>query len=177
VSRYGYSPATRAEIERAVRDAIPGRLRLTQASLQEDYGGVDLHYTLNGSCPLQVRCRFDRPAYAPDVDVTFRSTEPPMIEARTYAPLMLFLWFRNGHYVAGKLIDVYRMAERADPPLDARPKRPNSDGTRWLAVGVGELHDARALLRQGDRDGWATACLGGAERLNRIVSAKDRAAS
>jgi hypothetical protein len=173
VTTYAYSEAVQREVERAIRDAIPGRVRLERASLGDDLGGVDLHYRINGACDLQVRCRFDRPAYAADCDVTFRDTEPRMIANRTYAPLMLFLWFRGDYYEAGKLVDVYRMHDRLEPPLADRSFRENSNGDHaWCAVTISELHDAGALLRQGGRDGWAAACLQGNERVHRIIEGR-----
>lgn len=171
VGRYEYSDAVRDEVEHMVRLAIPAPVRLTAATRPEDFGGVDLHYALTANCDLQIRCRFDRPPTAPDDDVTFRTTEPAMIEAGTYAPLMLFVWFRNGRAVAGKLVDVYGMAVRLDPPLADRDPMPDPRGENagFVVVTIAELVDAKALLRQGDARSWAPAVLGGDVRTRRIL--------
>lgn len=98
------------------------------ASLADDLGGIDAVYRVNHRCELQIRVRHDRPPYADDEDVAFRTTEPAMIDAGTYAALAFFLWMVNGYVEAGKLIDVYRMAERIDPPLRAREPKAGPDG-------------------------------------------------
>jgi hypothetical protein len=172
-SKYGYDEATRREIEHMIRLAIPAPIRLKTADLPADFGGVDLRYTVNGTCDLQVRSRFNRPIWAADSDVTLRTTEPPMIARGTYAPMMLFTWFRDGYAKAGKLVDVYRMAERVDPPLHERQAIPNGDGTGFIVVTIPELVSAGALLRQGDHHEWAAACLGANERTRRIIDAKE----
>lgn len=170
MSRYEYTLQVQREIEHMIKQAIPGRVRITKADLQADFGGIDVVYQINGKCPLQIRVRFDRPHYAADTDVTFRVTEPAMIAADTYAPLMLFVWLRQGWAVAGKLVDVYCMADRIRPPLTARPVIPNGDGgPGFHAVEIAELVKASALLRQGDRDSWAAAVIRGNERTTRLV--------
>jgi len=151
------------------RLAMPHGTRLEFADLKSDLGGIDATLLCNYRCPLQVRTRMNRPIYAADVDVTFRSTEPAMMKAVTYAPLALFLWFRAGWAEAGKLVDVYRMYEHLTPPLAERERRPNRDGTSYMLVRIGELHDAQALLRQGGRDNWAAAHLGGDIATQRIL--------
>ena len=166
-SRYEYSASVQAEIEHMVRRAIPAPVRLRKATLAEDFGGTDIHYMLNATCALQVRCRFNRPIWAADKDVTLRTTEPPMIAARTYAPLILFLWFREGYAKAGKLVDTYQMAGKLD--LE-RPSTPNGDGSSFIVITIGELVESSSLLRQGDDHDWAAACLGGNQRTLRILN-------
>lgn len=168
--RYEYTDHELMEIEHMARMAIPlPRAVLKKATLQDDFGGVDALYTINGKCPLQIRCRFDRPAYAADMDISLRETEPSMIRRGTYAPLFLVVWLRKGYAVAGKLIDVYRMADGVNPPLEHREVHPNRTPPGYILVDVSELHDTRSLLRLGDRDGWAAARLGGNEDTLRIV--------
>jgi hypothetical protein len=172
---YTYDARTWDEVERMCRDALPGGSVLKPATLAEDFGGIDATYSVNHRCALQIRTRHNRPAWASDSDITFRDTEPAMIAAGTYAPLLLFCWLRGGFGVAGKLIDIYRMAERVDPPLHARLVRRNFNGNHgFLTVTIAELHTAGALLRQGDRDSWATATLGGQQRLERILNRVDQ---
>jgi hypothetical protein len=169
-SRYQYDPEIADETKRVLRLALAvGGARIRQATLPEDFGGVDLHYMINERVPVQIRSRFNRPAYAADRDVTLRTTEPGMMARGTYAPLMLFLWFQGRHVAAGKLVDVYRMHQRVSPPLHERPSFPNGDGTRWLAVDVPELHETGALLRLGDGNAWTAARLGGNRDTQRII--------
>jgi hypothetical protein len=172
--RYGYNDHTWAEIHRMARLALPHGSTLKRATLREDFGGVDAHYMVNQCCPMQVRARFNRPIGAADIDVSWRETEPAMIAANTYAPLALFVWFMDDYAEAGKLIDVYRMAAEADPPLDRRPVRRTRNGN-FLTVTIAELHDIGALLMLGGRDRWAPARLGGERDTTRIL-AKARAA-
>ena len=114
--------------------------------------------------------RWDRPEYAPDDDITFRTTEPSMIARRTYAPLMAFGWLRSGRFVAGKLVDVYGMDQAIDPPLVSRGRTPNTDGrTAFITVSVEELFASRSLLRVGDRAGWANALSDSDRRLQAIL--------
>jgi hypothetical protein len=153
-----------------LRDALPMGTRIQRATRAQDCGGIDYEYRANYRVPVQVRTRKDRPPFAPDKDITFRTTEPHMIAQATYAPLMLFVWMEKGYAIAGKLVDVYHMAMRISPPLAERPIINNGDGTGFVTVSIGELHDAQALLRQGDRRSWATAVLGGQKRLERILS-------
>ena len=97
----------------------------------------------------------DRPYNAQDKDVTFRSTEPAMIAAGTYAPLELFAWFQKHRLIAGRIVDIYQMARRVRPPLSERHVTGNGDGTGFIVVRMGELVDANALLRTGDpQSGW-----------------------
>ena len=118
---------------------------------------------------MLLRVRYDRPSYAADADITFRSTEPAKITAGTYAPLMLFVWLTRGYAVAGKLVDVYGLDERLADSLADRPLIPNRDGTKWFPVPIEEVVAARALLRQGDRNEWAPAVLGGTMRAKWLL--------
>lgn len=177
MSKYDYDDRTWAEVEHMLRKALPSNTRLEKSALEEDVAGVDAVYVANGSTPIALRVRYDRPAYASDCDVTFRTTEPSKMAANTYAPLVLFVWLVGGFAKAGKLVDVYRLYHNADPALEDRESFPNPDGTRWFPVPIEELHAHRALLRQGDRDDWAAACLGGNERVKRILGQAARRAS
>jgi Zn-dependent peptidase ImmA (M78 family) len=168
-SRYEYSAREWAEIERAARLAFPSGTVLHRASLAEDLGGVDAVYRVNHRCDLQIRVRHNRPAYAADKDVAFRATEPAMIADGTYAPLAFFLWMVNGYIEAGKLIDVYRMAEQIDPPLGSREPKAGPYGQFYL-VTIAELHDCGALLMMGGRGQWAPARLGGARDVLRLLT-------
>lgn len=172
--KYAYDEHVWAELGRMARLALPHGSILKRATLPEDFGGVDAHYIVNHCCGMQVRCRYDRPANAPDLDVTWRVTEPAMIDAGTYAPLALFLWFKNRYAEAGKLIDVYRMAEKIEPPLGERPINGSRKTGLFHTVTVPELHEAGALLMLGGRDRWAPARLGGERDTIRIL---ERAAS
>ena len=169
---FQYDPDEWREIEHATRLAMPHGTILQKATLNADFGGIDATMMCNYRCPLQIRTRKNRPRQAPDIDVTFRSTEPRMMAKHTYAPLMLFLWMWDGYVEAGKLVDVYRMYDHVRPPLEQRERIGNGDGTSFLCVTIGELHDAGALLRQGGRDNWAAAHLGGDMATQRIL-AKD----
>lgn len=165
MTSYAYDERTKDEIEHMVRLALPGRVILRAPTLAQDFGGIDAHYQVTSACALQIRVRNDRPAYAPDEDVTFRTSEPAMIVAGTYAPLMLFLWFWHGRARAGKLIDIYTLAEGIDLLRAARERRQaNTDGTAWFPVRVSELYELGALLRQGDEREWAPVRLGGTQR-------------
>jgi hypothetical protein len=167
--RFGYDDHTWREIERMARLALPHGSILKKAPLPEDLGGIDAHYVVNHRCPLQLRTRFDQPHYSPDKDVTWRVTEPKMIDAGTYAPLALFLWFKDGYAEAGKLIDVYRMAANIDPPLGERPINGSRRNGLFHTVDVPELHATGALLMLGGRDRWAPARLGGERDTVRIL--------
>jgi hypothetical protein len=78
-------------------------------------------------------------------------------------------WTVNGYVEAGKIIDVYRMAERIDPPLGSREPKVGADG-QFIVVTIAELHDCGALLMQGGRDRWAPARLGGERDLLRMLT-------
>lgn len=169
-SRYEYSAHVWGEIERTARLAFPSGTVLQRASHAEDLGGVDAVYRVNHRCELQIRVRHNRPAYAADEDVAFRTTEPAMIADGTYAPLAFFLWMVDGYVQAGKLIDVYRMAEKIDPPLPAREPKAGPDGGQFYLVTIDELHKCRALLMQGGRDKWAAARLGGERDVLRLLT-------
>jgi len=171
LSRFQYSAQEWAEIEGMLRKALPPRTRLRRPTAGEDYGGIDGHWAMAGRCPVAIRIRRNRPGYAPFRDITFRDTEPARIAAGTYAPLELVLWFERGLAIAGKLIDVYPLAERADPPLHARPVRRNRDGTGFLIVEDYELVRAHALLFQGDRDGFSPADLHSRQRIDTVIAA------
>jgi hypothetical protein len=168
-SKYEYDVHTWAEVEHMLRKAMPSTSRIVRADLPDDIAGVDATYIVDGRTPVAIRVRYDRPAYAADIDVTFRTTEPAKMAAGTYAPLILFTWITAGFAVAGKLIDVYRLYHSADPALGDREQHPNGDGTFWFAVPCDELHATRALLRHGDRDDWAASTLGQNERTKRII--------
>jgi hypothetical protein len=170
MTSYVYEPWQAEEIQRVVRSMLAVHIPLKRAPLHEDFGGVDVHYIVNHAVGLQVRSRFNRPAYAADYDITFRSTEAPMMAKATYAPLAVFFWFQNHHIVAGRLVDVYRMRDRLTPPLLARPHCENGDGTAFQVVTIAELQDSSALLKIYDGNVWATATLGGDARLYRIVN-------
>ena len=116
---YQYTEQVLREVKRMARLALPHSTIIQQATQAEDFGGADGQLIANYTCPIAFRCRFDRPAFAADSDVTFRETEPGMMAEGTYAPLALFLWFRDGYAEAGKLVDVYRMngGDRAELPL------------------------------------------------------------
>ena len=167
-TKYEYSTSVQNEIEHMIRRAIPAPVRLRKATLAEDFGGTDIHYMISATCGIQVRCRFNRPIWAADRDITLRTTEPAMIAAETYAPLILFLWFRDGYAKAGKLVDTYRMGGALDLQ---RSSTPNGDGSSFIVVTIGELVETGSLLRQGDDHGGAAASNpGGNVRTLRIVN-------
>jgi len=170
VNHYDYSPDVVEQLSRELRGALPSGTAI-KAPLEADFGGIDYTFTASYRVPVAVRCRFDRPWNAQDKDVTFRSTEPAMIAAGTYAPLEFFAWFQNHRLIAGRVVDVYRMAGRVRPPLSERNITGNGDGTGFIVVRMGELVDADALLRAGDpRGGWATLCTGGMRRIEHILA-------
>jgi hypothetical protein len=168
-SRYDYDQRVWAEIEHMLRMALPTNSRLERAPLEDDFGGVDAVYLIDQRTPVALRVRYDRPAYAADIDVTFRTTEPRKMEQHTYAPLILFIWIKDGFAKAGKLVDVYRLYHSIEPPLEDREPHDNHDGTFWIAVMIEELVATRSLLGQGGRDKWAPAALAGDERTKRII--------
>jgi hypothetical protein len=150
------------------RHAIPGQHVFTIAPLQDDFGGVDVRLRIDSRCDLQLRCRHDRPGHAPDVDITLRTTEPAMIAAHTYAPLLLVVWCWSNVAKFGRLVDVYHMAKNIT--LDDRPVIPNGDGTGFITVDIAELAVARAELRSGDYREWGPSCSDGNQRLARIIA-------
>ena len=169
MNHYDYSPDVIEQLERVLRGALPSGTTI-KAPLEADFGGVDYTFTASYRVPVAVRCRFDRPYNAQDKDVTFRSTEPAMIAAGTYAPLELFAWFQKHRLIAGCIVDIYQMARRVRPPLSERHVTGNGDGTGFIVVRMGELVDADALLRTGDpQSGWGTACTGGMRRIEHIL--------
>jgi hypothetical protein len=168
--KYDYDDHTWAEVEHMLRKALPSNSRLVRSDLADDFAGVDATYIVDGKTPVALRVRYDRPAYASDSDITFRTTEPPKIAAGTYAPLVLFVWTKGGFAVAGKLVDVYRLFHSVTEPLEERTSYPNhGDNTRWFPVPIEELVATKSLLRQGDRDDWAAAVLGGNERTKWLI--------
>jgi len=170
VNHYDYSPDVIEQLGSTLRYALPSGTAV-KAPLEADFGGVDYTFTASYRVPVAVRCRFDRPYNAQDKDVTFRSTEPAMIAAGTYAPLELFAWFQKHRLIAGRIVDIYRMAGRVRPSLDERAVTGNGDGTGFIVVRMGELVDADALLRTGDpQGGWGTACTGGMRRIEHILA-------
>jgi hypothetical protein len=173
---YHYDDPIEDEIRRCLRGLFVVGTPLTRATKPEDVRGVDAHYVVDHRMDLQVRARFNRPAYAADSDITFRTTEPPMILAHTYAPVAVFVWFMDRYIVAARLIDVYAMAERIDPALGARHAFANGDGTAFHTVEMSELFKANAVLRIFDGNVWATSTLGGEARLNRLLQAHHEAA-
>lgn len=168
--RFKYDDHTWAEVHRMARLALPHGSNLKRATVPEDFGGVDVRYIVNHCCDLQIRCRFDQPIYSADKDVTWRSTEPAMIAAGTYAPLALFLWFRDDYAEAGRLIDPYRMAAEIDPPLDD-PSRFHDHGSRgrFYTVEIWELVKCKAALMNGGRDRWAPTRANGERDTVRIL--------
>jgi len=164
---YRYAPWVYDELCALCRGLFPG-LDFLFTSTAEDVGGVDVVAVINHYAKLAIRARFDRPDWAPDIDVTFRETEPAMIDAATYAPLALFVWFHGFRVQAARLIDVYHMAARIAPALRARPIHRFGD-CAFVTVRIGELHDARALLRSSDGRAWITDAYDGDARLTRIV--------
>lgn len=169
-SKYEYDDPMKQEIARCLRGLFPPGIHLRPATKHEDFGGVDVRWIVAHDVPLQLRVRKDRPAYASDIDITFRHTEPAMIAARTYAPLAVFMWTVRGQIKAAKLVDVYHLAAHLDPPLRDRQIQLNWDEeSGFLSITIAELHQAGALLRIYDGTVWATACLGGEARLNRIL--------
>jgi hypothetical protein len=168
--KFQYEAWVYEEIGRCIRGLFTSGISLRRATLNEDFGGVDVHYVVDHETPLALRCRFNRPAGAADSDITFRETEPRMIQAGTYAPLAVYFWFVDHHIVAGKCIDIYQMAEKLEPAFADREVCPNfDDGPGFYSVPVSELHEARALLKLFDGTVWATAVLGGEQRITRIL--------
>ena len=169
---YNYPPWVYPEIEKNLRIAMPGGLRITRATRAQDVRGVDLIYQA-ASAAIQVRCRFDRPIDAPWIDITFRTTEPRMMAARTYAPLALFLWCDSKLQVVmiGFLVDIYRMVERMPhlTQIDEEQIISNGDGTEFFCVPTEQLIRHRAILRNGGRRGWATLAIDGDRRLETIL--------
>jgi len=164
---YRYSRSLDAMVREQVSLALESMFHLAPTDVATDKQGQDYHYQVNHCCPLAVRCRFDRPVDAPDVDVTFRHTEPAMILRGTYAPLALFLWFQSGVCVAGRLVDVYAM-----PSLLEREITWNvpPDKTGFVTVTFDELRAERALLRVGDGRHYGNEYLGALAALRRILN-------
>jgi hypothetical protein len=172
VTKYQYDERIQNEIKRCLRGLFDPGIQLRPATKQQDFGGVDVRWIVDRDVELQLRVRFNRPAYASDSDITFRTTEPAMIAAHTYAKLAVFMWVRDDQVKAAKLVDIYRMAERLQPTLKERLEyaEENDDGTAFIAVEISELHHVGALLRIYDGNVWATSVLGGELRLNRILN-------
>jgi hypothetical protein len=166
--RYAYSDLEWAEVGSMVRRAVPVGYRIQRSDRLADFAGVDATLLVNGRCPIAFRIRRSWPATSPDQDVTFRDTEPAKMTAQTYAPLILYCWFRGGYAVCGKLIDVYRLRQ-LDPRLSTRDVTRNPDGTGFHVVTIAELVAIGALLFQGDRESFAPACLQARVRLAKIL--------
>ena len=167
IGRYDYPESTWREIEIMLPMAVPVRSRLERSDKPEDYAGVDAVYYVDASYPVAVRVRPNRPPYAPNIDVTYRITEPAKIAAGTYAPLLLFVWINDGIATHGKLVDVYGWYNRTRDIQ--RAVQSNGDGTAWFPVKIEELYATRGLLRQGDRREWAPAWYGANEQTQRII--------
>jgi hypothetical protein len=167
---YQYAPWVTDELKVMCRGLFPG-LEFQMASRADDLRGVDVYVIVNHHAAMQIRCRFDRPKFASDIDVTFRDTEPAMMTAHTYAPLALFAWFRGHRIHAAKLIDVYRMADAVSPSIADRSRwEPNvHGGPGFCKVRIGELHDVGAVLRASDGAAWITECFDGDDRVRAIV--------
>ena len=163
---YRYPRSLDAMIREQVSLALESMFHLAPTDVPTDKQGQDYLYTVNRCCPLAVRCRFDRPVDAPDVDVTFRNTEPTMILRGTYAPLALFLWFQSGVCVAGRLVDVYAMPSLLDREITWNVP---PDHTGFVAVTIDELKAERALLRSGDGRHYVNEYLGALQSLRRIL--------
>lgn len=174
MTNYEYEAEEYAEIARVMRGALTVSDSLKRVTLQDDFGGVDVQFVINQHVPVALRIRRDRPAYAADIDVTFRHTEPFKIQARTYAPLAFFGWFHHHRIVAAKIVDVYRMDKAIVPRLQDRPVIDNGDGTGFVCVEIAELHTAKALLRLYDGNHWTTQILAGEIRLRQIISRYER---
>lgn len=179
--KFDYSPTIKREIERVLRHGVFAvGTPLRPVSQQDDFGGIDALYVVEQYCPLQLRCRFNRPYGACDADVTFRETEPAMMLNGTYAPLAVFFWFnQDDRIIAGRIVDVERMiaglAAKGEPLNAADRRQSNFDGgPGFYCVGIGELHDARALLKTFDGDHWATETAGGQMRIRQILAAAKR---
>jgi hypothetical protein len=79
----------------------------------------------------------------------------------------MFLWLRNNYAVHGLIMDVYRLVDGLDPPLDD-PSRLGPNG-EFYVVTHAEAHVRGAILMQGGRGGWAPARTGGERDLIRIL--------
>jgi len=156
MTTYQYDAWIYDEIKQTIRGLFGAGVHLAQASRAEDVGGIDACLTVNHRAQVQLRVRFDRPLYAPDDDIAFRLTEPAMIAAKTYAPLMLYFWMKGRRIVAGKCVDVYRMADGIVPPLADRPCIMANDGNGGLrTVRIEELYASRSILAFYDGIHWA----------------------
>jgi len=177
MTKYGYSVPVEHEIGHMLSMAMRAFDRTVHATLQEDFGGTDFHYLI-GDLPVQARARFDRGQHFHGVDITFRSTEPAMIAAQTYAPLMLVVWLEGGLAELGYLVDIpsldRAMRRGTIPPFDQRLPVVNRDRTRFYVVQHAELDIARSLIAVGDRYSWTRT--GPADRVTRIINknARDR---
>lgn len=167
MSKYQYAPEVRRQIEAMLKQALSfvgATIRL--ADLTEDFGGIDIHYRIN-DVDCQVRARFDRPHNAQNKDITFRATEPAMITAGTYAPLMLFVWFWNGDAKAAHLIDPYAIHNRLK--IDSYELHDCGPRGRFYAVPMTDVYEVDAWLRTGGPDGWHTISTGGLARAQRLL--------
>ena len=168
---YRYSRSREAVIREQVSLALQSMFHLAATDTATDWQGQDYLYMVNRTCPLQLRCRDNRPVAAPDIDVTFRHTEPAMMAAGTYAPLALFLWFQSGVCVAGRLIDPYKLPSLAAYPITwNKPEWPGDTRRRgFVSVPMAELQACRALLRRGDGRNYQNEFLGALEATRRIL--------
>lgn len=79
----------------------------------------------------------------------------------------MFLWLKDDYAVHGLIMDVCRLVEGLDPPLDDSSRLgPNGE---FYVVTHAEAHGRGAILMQGGRDRWAPARTGGARDLTRIL--------
>jgi hypothetical protein len=171
-SPYGYQPAVIEAVDRCLRESPLANPRIRKAPLARDLGGIDLEYVVNQTIPLQVRCRFNRPIDAPTVDIAFRQAEPRMIDAGTYAPLLLYVWLvgQRSYWTIryGRLVDIYRMNAAIDPRLKDRPFHLR---TNMRVVRIAELQDAGAELYVCGESGrpWVPAGPAGDDDLRLIL--------
>jgi hypothetical protein len=168
VPAFHYSDDIQKKLYWCVKSLLAPGARIKRATLQDDFGGIDGTFIANSKLPIQFRCRFNRPAYAADSDITFRHTEPDMIHARTYAPISVYCWFVDNDLKAARCVDIYRMARQLNPTFKERVWYTNGDGTRFCTVEIGELFKYGALLKLFDGHNWATGNLSGQVRLDRI---------
>lgn len=174
IDQYHYPKSVEAQIREQVALAMP-TFKLTPTDQQTDFHGVDYFYELNNCTPLAVRCRFNRPLYAPEADITFRHAELPRIALGSYAALDLVLWFRRGQVVAGKAFDIPTLNKYARPPLVEReitwnPPRKPGDVTGFITVTIDETRKCRALLMEGDGRHYHKSWDGAYARIQRIIA-------
>jgi len=160
-------------IEHAMRGAFDSVISLRRSTRDEDLGGVDAHYVVNQQTKLQIRVRFNQLHGAWHNDVTIRTTEPSMIDAGTYAPLMFVFWCydKDQRVHAAWLLDIYQMAQHIS--FTERPIVENRDGqTAFYPVKISELTDAKALLKFYDGTHWARFHPDSRRQLARILNGR-----